>query len=177
VGITDVSPGVSNTSPCGLLVDSNQARKEDSGKLRFELLPVRPLQQVVDVYTMGARKYTDRNWEKGLRWGRVFGAMMRHAWAWWGGEERDKENGQKHLASVVWAALALMEYEETHRELDDRPATQCVSGPQLSTGYRSWKELERDSELSREAVKTNPYRDNLKIMRQADIAGYKEVRS
>lgn len=132
------------------------------------------MRKVVEVYTMGARKYADRNWEKGLTWGRVFAAMMRHAWAWWGGEERDRENGQHHLASVVWAALALMEYEHTHRELDDRPRDVKLLGTGISTGYRSWKELECDSELSREAIKANPYRDNLKIMRQADLAGFKE---
>jgi hypothetical protein len=99
-----------------------EGRKDDIGKLRFDLLPVRPLMQVAEVYTIGAAKYADRNWEKGLKWGRVFAAMMRHAWRWWGGEVRDPVDGQHHLASVVWCALALMEYEVTHPELDDRNA-------------------------------------------------------
>lgn len=110
--------GCRGTSPS----EPEQGRKEDDGKLRWDLLPVYPMQQVVEVYTIGARKYADRNWERGLKWGRVFAAMMRHAWKWWSGEERDSENGQHHLASVVWCALALMEYEQTHKELDDRPA-------------------------------------------------------
>ena len=100
---------------------SSEGRKDDQGKLRFDLLPVRPLEKVVEVYTIGCRKYNDRNWEKGLKWGRVFAAMMRHAWRWWRGEKRDPIDGQHPLASVVWCALALMEYEETHPELDDRP--------------------------------------------------------
>jgi hypothetical protein len=128
----------------------SEGRKDDSGKLRFDLLPVRPLMEVVFVYTIGAKFYTDRNWEKGLTWGRVFAAMMRHSWKWWGGEKYDRaclnreckvelpaEAGQirdyvcatcgtggprqHHLSSVAWCALALMEYEETHLELDDRP--------------------------------------------------------
>lgn len=93
-------------------------RKDDAGKLRYDLLP-RSLEEVVLAYTVGATKYTDRNWEKGLKWGRVFAALMRHAWAWWWGEQRH-EDGMHHLASVCWAALALMEYERTHPELDDR---------------------------------------------------------
>jgi hypothetical protein len=97
-----------------------EGRKEDQGKLRFDLLPVKPLEEVAYVYTAGAKKYDDRNWEKGLKWGRVFGAMMRHAWAFWKGESRHEE-AMHHLASVVWCALALMEYETTHPELDDRP--------------------------------------------------------
>ncbi len=98
----------------------SEGRKDDSGKLRFDLLPVKPLMKVAEVYTIGATKYDDRNWEKGLKWGRVFAAMLRHAWKWWGGEQRDAVDGQHHLASVVWCALALMEYEDTHPELDDR---------------------------------------------------------
>ena len=107
--------------------------KNDAGKLRFDLLPVRPLMLLVDVYTRGAKKYADRNWEKGLQWGRVFSAMMRHAWAWWAGEKHDPVDGQHHLASVAWCALTLMEYEYTHPELDDRAP--CVhDGEQLSLG-------------------------------------------
>ena len=108
--------------------------KYDEGKLRFDLLPVRPLEEVARVYTIGAKKYADRNWEKGLQWGRVFAAMMRHAWAWWRGEKHDPKDGQHHLASVAWCALALMEYEETHQELDDRPATLARQQQVLDSG-------------------------------------------
>ena len=101
-------------------VQSVEGRKSDTGKLRFDLLPVRPLAEVARVYTIGAGKYGDRNWENGLTWGRVFAAMLRHAWKWWGGERYDLEDGQHHLASVAWCALALMEYEVTCPKLDDR---------------------------------------------------------
>jgi len=97
-----------------------EGRKNDAGKARFDLLPVKPLFKVVEVYTIGAKKYSDRNWEAGLKWGRVFAAMMRHGWNWWHGERLDPKDGQHHLASVAWCALTLMEYEETHPELDDR---------------------------------------------------------
>lgn len=97
-----------------------EAKKNDTGRLRFDLFPVRPLESVAEVFTIGAKKYEDRNWEKGLKWGRVFAALMRHAWKWWRGEQLDAEDGQHHLASVVWCALVLMEYERTHPELDDR---------------------------------------------------------
>lgn len=105
----------------------SEGTKHDEGKLRWDLLPVRPLEEVVKVYTIGAKKYEDRNWEKGLRWGRVFRALMSHAWKWWRGEKYDQEDGQHHLASVAWCALALMEYEETHPELDDRPVARPTS--------------------------------------------------
>ncbi len=97
-----------------------EGRKDDEGKLRWDLIP-RSLRHVAWVYTMGAKKYADRNWEKGIRWGRIFRAMIGHGWDWWWGERYDPVDGQHHLASVAWCALALMEYEETHPELDDRP--------------------------------------------------------
>ncbi len=98
----------------------SEGRKDDSGKLRYDLIPVGPLQKLAEVYTIGAKKYDDRNWEGGLTWGRVFGALCRHAFAWWGGEILDPVDGQHHLSSVAWCAFALMQYEETHPELDDR---------------------------------------------------------
>lgn len=95
--------------------------KYDDNKHRYDLIPPYPLDRLAEVYTIGAKKYADRNWEKGLAWGRVFAAMMRHAWKWWTGERFDQESGQHHLASVAWCAFALMEYEKTHPEMDDRP--------------------------------------------------------
>jgi hypothetical protein len=98
-----------------------RAIKFDVGKLRYDLVPARALEEVVEVFSIGAEKYAARDWEKGLEWGRVFAAMMRHAWAWWRGQARDPEGQQHHLASVAWAAFVLMTYERTHPELDDRP--------------------------------------------------------
>lgn len=97
-----------------------EGTKYDQDKLRYDLIPVRPLEKVAWVYTIGAKKYEDRNWEKGIKYGRIFGAMMRHGWAWWRGEKNDPTDGQHHLASVVWCAMALMEYEDTKPEYDDR---------------------------------------------------------
>ena len=99
---------------------SSGGKKYDQDKLRYDLLPVEPMRLVAEVYTMGAKKYDDRNWEKGIEWGRIYGALQRHANAFWGGESHCPQDGQHHLASVVWCALALMEYEKTHPELDDR---------------------------------------------------------
>jgi len=100
------------------------------------------LEKLVEVYTIGAKKYDDRNWEKGLKWGRVFAALMRHAWKWWGGEQTDSVDGQHHLASVAWCALALMEYERTHEELDDRPLTKNPSQPGEVHFYNNAADLE-----------------------------------
>jgi hypothetical protein len=114
-------PTTSQFSPEALGI--TQGRKNDADKLRYDLIPPGPLARLAEVYTIGAKKYDDRNWEKGIKWGRIFGAMMRHSWKWFFGERYDKTDGQHHLASVVWGAFALMEYEKTCPELDDRPCS------------------------------------------------------
>jgi hypothetical protein len=88
---------------------------------RYDLLPVTPLDIVARHYGVGARKYSDRNWEKGYEWSKSFAAMQRHMWAFWGGEDIDPENGSPHLAAVVFHAFALLEFADTHPEYDDRP--------------------------------------------------------
>ncbi len=97
-----------------------EGRKDDRGKLRFDLLPVKPLEAIVNIYTYGANKYDDNNWRSGIQWGRIFSASMRHMWAFWRGEDFDPESGLPHLAHAAFGCLTLLEYMETHRELDDR---------------------------------------------------------
>ena len=138
----------------------SEGKKSDTGKLRFDLIPPGPLAQLAEVFTIGCRKYDSRNWEKGMAWGRVFAAMMRHAWKWWGGEKYDKDDGQSHLSSVAWCAFVLMEYEETNSGLDDRsvPAT---DSPRTVTGLRPGGTIPCD-EKGRVVV-TLPNGDTIKI--------------
>lgn len=98
--------------------------KADEGKLRYDLFPPDALDAVAGVYTMGANKYSDRNWEVGMKYGRVFAAMMRHAWKWMAGQTYDEVDGQHHLASVAWCALALLHFDlnkQRYKQYDDRP--------------------------------------------------------
>ena len=81
--------------------------KHDQGKPRYELMPGATLNDIAAVFTYGASKYGDRNWERGLSWGRLFGATMRHLWAWWGGEEKDPESGLGHLEHAAASILML----------------------------------------------------------------------
>lgn len=97
-----------------------EGRKDDAGKLRYDLIPVYPLAQLAEVYTTGSRKYGDNNWRKGMNYSRIIAALLRHLEAWRQGRKVDPDDGQHPLASVAWCAFTLMEYEITHPELDDR---------------------------------------------------------
>lgn len=98
----------------------SEGRKDDQGKLRYDLIPVLPLQDLAETYTVGCKAYGDNNWRQGIKWSRILGAMFRHLEAFRGGELKDKESGCYHLASVAWGAFALLEYTRTHPDLDDR---------------------------------------------------------
>ena len=100
-----------------------QAVKHDEGKPRYDLVPPEALDALSRVLTFGAAKYSSRNWEKGMDWGRVFGAMMRHAWAWWRGEHKDPETGYSHLWHVLCCAAFLVTYEQRRIGKDDRHVT------------------------------------------------------
>lgn len=108
----------------------SEGRKDDGGKIRLELVPPELLFAVGDILTFGAAKYEARNWEKGMSWGRVFGALMRHLWAWWGGSgpttksfllgDLDPETGRSHLWHAGCCIAFLIAYEERGVGTDDR---------------------------------------------------------
>lgn len=103
-------------------VHRNEGDKYDTGKLRYDLIPVRPLRNLAGVYTMGAVKYGDLNYLKGMKWSRVYAAIMRHLEAWRRGEELDPESGLPHTAHAAWGCFTLQEYAKRSIGEDDRNA-------------------------------------------------------
>ena len=97
------------------------AVKNDLGKLRYDLVPINALEELTKVLTFGAKKYADRNWEKGFEWGVVYAALMRHITAWWRGEDIDPESGLSHLSHAMCNIAFLIEFLNTHPEMDNRP--------------------------------------------------------
>lgn len=108
-------------------VEVLEGRKDDAGKPRYDLLDPQYLHETARVLEYGARKYKERNWENGMSWGRPFAALMRHLWAWWGGEQRDPETGFLHLAHASCCLMFLLAYEKRKIGSDDRP----TGGPLL----------------------------------------------
>lgn len=95
---------------------SGEGRKDDAGKLRYDLLPVEPLREVVRVLTHGARHYAPNNWQLVPEWKwRYTRAAMSHIEKWRGGETNDAESGwgTHHLAHAVCCLLFLLWFELT----------------------------------------------------------------
>ncbi len=113
------------TARSGIEAPAEQLKKEggskfDAGKARIELIAPELIEGVADILTFGAAKYGDRNWEKGMSWSRVFGAAMRHMWAWWRGEQLDRETGKPHLWHAACCLMFLIAFEERKSGTDDR---------------------------------------------------------
>ena len=126
-----------------------EARRYNKGKTRFELIPSKALEDLADVYTRGAHKYTiyknkdgqeiqgkdvdlsevsnfeviddgADNWRKGLPWLQTLGSIKRHISAFEKGEDVDPELGTKHLANAAWGLFTLLEYYKIAPHFDDR---------------------------------------------------------
>lgn len=104
--------------------------KADGGGQRFnkdkipmELVPPSIIFAVGEVLKIGAKKYSARNWERGMRWTIVYGCIMRHLMKWASPfhSDIDEESGLNHLWHVASNVAMLIEYERTCKELDDRP--------------------------------------------------------
>ena len=106
------------------------SRKNDrlEDKLRWDLLPLGLIKEVVKIYHFGARKYSPNSWqnlEDGYN--RYKAAMFRHIEAFESGEFLDNESGLPHLAHAAWNALAML-YFALKDNNHDRNSLQSDNG-------------------------------------------------
>lgn len=87
-------------------------KKNDLGKLRFDLVDADFEEQLAKVITYGANKYAPDNWKKVEDpVNRYYAALRRHLAAWRKGEKVDPESGLNHLAHVAANVMFLMHFE------------------------------------------------------------------
>lgn len=108
-------------APDPVLYPPLEGRKDDQEKPRYDLIAPELLEEVAKVLTFGAKKYGERNWEKGMKWHRPFAALMRHMWDWWRGKGVDEETGLSHLSHAACCIMFLIAYESRQVGEDDRP--------------------------------------------------------
>lgn len=76
-------------------------RESNNGRGRFDLLPYEAIENLAKWYEDGSKKYSPRNWEKGLSVQDCINRMIRHS--------LKAANGwvdEDHLAAVMWNAAA-----------------------------------------------------------------------
>ena len=97
-------------------------REPSTGKGRFDLLPPYALLRVAQHYENGARKYAERNWEKGLPLHRYIDSCLRHLFQFMMGDR-----SEDHLAAAAWNILCYIHTERMiaagalPKELSDVP--------------------------------------------------------
>lgn len=82
-------------------------------KLRWDLLPMEEIEDIVRVYHAGAKKYGPNRWQdldNGFE--RYRAAMMRHLMEYMKGERIDADTGAYHLAQVAWNAITMLWYDK-----------------------------------------------------------------
>ena len=99
---------------------TGSVRDTRMGKGRYDLITPIGLRRLAQHYENGARKYGDRNWEKGQPLSRYLDAAIRHTYAYIAGAREED-----HLAAAAWNILAAIHTQELARrgrlprELDD----------------------------------------------------------
>lgn len=77
-------------------------RDTDEGKPRLSLIPPLVLSRLAMVYTNGAKKYGDNNWQKGQPLSRYYDSAMRHMLA-----AREGREDEDHLFQAAWNMAAI----------------------------------------------------------------------
>lgn len=99
------------------LSEDVKGRKDDAGKLRYDLLPWDVLEQVVKVLTFGAKKYDDNNWKfVPDAKTRYEAAMLRHFSSYKQGEYNDKETNLPHLAHALTCLMFRLWFDLEEKE-------------------------------------------------------------
>lgn len=82
-------------------------------KLRWDLLPMSEIEDIVKLYHRGAKKYKPDSWKQlNDGFNRYRAALMRHMMAYLNGERYDKETGSNHLTAVAWNAIAMLWFDK-----------------------------------------------------------------
>ena len=72
-------------------------RDLQTGKGRFDLVPMEVLRALAIHYEKGCIKYGDRNWEKGIPFHTFLNSAMRHL-----AQVIDGRDDENHLISAIW---------------------------------------------------------------------------
>jgi len=97
--------------------ETGAVRDLHEGKGRFDLLPMCVLQRLAIHYEKGAKKYAERNWEKGIPAHSFADSALRHMVRY-----LDGQNDEDHLIAAIWNLCGLAWTEEKKPELMDIPS-------------------------------------------------------
>ncbi len=94
-------------------------REERFNKGRYDLISPIALRHLALISELGAKKYSERNWEKGMPMSRILDSAFRHLNQYMEGK-RDED----HLAHAFWNIMVAIHFDELNPELNDLPMHQ-----------------------------------------------------
>lgn len=92
----------------------------DEGKAPIHLIPVEAILGTAHVFGMGAKKYGEYNFRKGIRHTQIINSLLRHTLAYLDGEDNDPESGKSHIYHAMANCAMLIYMIHNKPELDDR---------------------------------------------------------
>lgn len=106
----------------GPVFAEDEANPKDTlgaSKPQMGLVPL--VEAVARVMELGSKKYGPFNWRsKAVKKMVYVHAALRHLMAWVGGQSKDPESGESHLAHVAACMLIVLDAEAHGKAIDDR---------------------------------------------------------
>jgi hypothetical protein len=112
---------------------TGSVRDTREGKGRYDLIPPYALKRLAQHYENGAKKYGDRNWEKGQNLTRYIDSAIRHLESYLAGAREED-----HLAAAAWNVFSVIATEQWIKEgvlppeLNDLPVYVPMQRPPTS---------------------------------------------
>ena len=101
--------------------DATTKLSASKDKLRYDLIPIKAIEEVVRVFMYGAEKYEAWDWYKRpLPWSTYYNASYRHGISMWGHEDIDVESGLHTRAHKIASDIILLTYQLEGIGEDDR---------------------------------------------------------
>lgn len=107
-------------------------KKNDMGKLEWEMMPEEALEEVMKVLQFGANKYGKWNWldnANEAEYTRIMNAIERHFKKFKKGQDLDEESSLPELAHVITNCLFLLQYQCLDVGVDNRRKNKIIDPP------------------------------------------------
>lgn len=91
--------------------ESGAHRDDQKDKPRYDLISPYAMKRLAIVMKEGAKKYGDRNWEKGMPTERCLASLLRHIYQYQLGEK-----DEDHLGHAMFNLMAIMHFEDVEKE-------------------------------------------------------------
>lgn len=111
----------------------------NTGKIRMDLIDPEAMAGLAAVLTKGAEKYTANNWRDGLPYTETVASLLRHTFAFLGGEDIDKETGLPHVDHMQCNTMFLSNMTKTRPDMDDRWKPLANTPEQIAAAFNAEK--------------------------------------